>query len=98
MECSGCISIRNVSDLYENFELLAQKNIFLRKIYGYSTIDTDDAVFFIGGKDPESRDIIAQFKDWKWSKLSYLKQPRHYHASIKMKNQIVIFGGETDGK
>ena len=58
----------------------------------YSTVHTTDAVFIIGGF--ETQDIIAEFKDDQWRRMSDLRKERWLHGSITLEGQTMIVGGK----
>ena len=63
------------------------------RIYGYSTVSTNDAAFIIGGADAVSFDTIAEYRDSQWRKLGSLSKTRCYHGSITIDKQTMILGG-----
>ena len=66
-------------------------------IYDYSTVDTRNEVFFIGGISSSgsggSADVVAKFKADQWSRLPNLQQKRHNHGSIRIGREIINVGG-----
>ena len=70
--------------------------IYLRGIYHYSTTNTDDAVFIIGGH--HTGNIVAEFRDWTWRQVATLKQGRSHHASITLGTKTIIIGGTYSAK
>ena len=62
----------------------------------YSTIDTPEAVFVIGGA--EQNDNVAQFKEFQWHQLTNLRRGRENHGSIRIESHIMIIGGSLDEK
>ena len=67
-------------------------NIHLRMYY-YSTTQTADAAYIIGGS--YSMNVIAEFKNNKWRRLDDLNKGRYYHGSITFGNQTMIIGGTS---
>ena len=63
-------------------------------IYHYSTTNTPDAVFIIGGA--VTGQIVAEFRDYQWKHIADLRQPRSRHSSIALGSQTIIIGGEHD--
>jgi len=66
------------------------KTIF-RGISAYSTTQTSDAVYIIGGF--YTKDIVAEFKNDQWRQLADLNQGRFSHGSITIGGQTMIIGG-----
>ena len=62
-----------------------------RKISSYTTAQTSDAVYVIGGYG--TYDIVAEFKMNKWRRLDNLNQGRFEHCSITIEGQTMIAGG-----
>ena len=66
------------------------------RIYYYAVTSTPSSVIYFGGYndyDGESFDKVAEYKNLKWNLLGNLASPRDGHRSIKMNNQIYLFGG-----
>ena len=63
----------------------------LRGIFYYSTAQTPDAAYIIGGSF--TRDIIARFKDNQWRRLDDLNKGRYGQSSITIGRQTMIIGG-----
>ena len=59
----------------------------------YSTTQTSDAVYIIGGL--YTRDIVAEFKNEQWRRLANLNQGRSHHGSITFGGQTMIIGGRS---
>ena len=62
-----------------------------RGISFYSTTQTLDTVYIIGGR--YTQDIVAEFKNDQWRRLADLNQGRHAHGSITIGGQTMIIGG-----
>ena len=62
----------------------------------YSTTQTLDAVYIIGGWS--TRNIIAEFKNDQWRRLADLNQRRAGHRSITIGGETMIIGGEYYGQ
>ena len=67
---------------------------FSNGIYTYSTANTLDAVYIIGGA--HTQDIVAEFKNNQWHRLANLNQGRYLHGSITIGGQTMIIGGTDD--
>ena len=63
----------------------------LREISFYSTAQTLDAVYIIGGW--YTRNIVAEFKNDQWRRLADLNQGRSHHGSITIGGETMIIGG-----
>ena len=63
----------------------------LRGISRYSTTQTLDAVYIIGGA--YTKDIVAEFKNDQWRRLANLNQGRYGHGSITIGGETMIIGG-----
>ena len=57
----------------------------------YSTTQTSDAVYISGGR--YTRDIVAEFNNDRWRRLTNLNQGRHSHGSITIGGETMIIGG-----
>ena len=68
----------------------------LSRIRFYSTIHTTDAVYTFGGDPVEVSNMVAEYKNDQWRRLPDLKNGRWFHASIKMGQAILIFGGQLN--
>jgi len=67
-----------------------------RTFFGYSTAETDEAAYIIGGYDSYTYSpIIAEFKNDRWRNLGDLTQGRYYHGSISIGQKTMIVGGYT---
>ena len=64
-------------------------------MYAYSVISTPISVLYFGGyqNDGGENDMVAEYKNLKWSELGRLTRRRYAHRSIKMNSKIYIFGG-----
>ena len=67
-----------------------------RGIYYYSTTQTLDAVYIIGGL--HTKNIVAEFKNDQWRRLADLNQGRSGHGSITIGDQTMIIGGAYTGQ
>ena len=65
-----------------------------RAISHYSTTQTLDAVYIIGGA--YTKDIVAEFKNDQWCRLADLNQGRHSHGSISVGGETMIIGGDSN--
>ena len=75
------------------------KNFYFRGISSYSTTQTLDSVYIIGGYVTQNTGIVAEFNDNQWRQLDNLNQPRAEHGSITVGDQTMIIGGfYTDGE
>ena len=63
-----------------------------RFIAFYSTVETLDTAYVIGGQGIIS-DIVAQYHDDKWQRLENLNRARYGHGSILVEDQALIIGG-----
>ena len=69
----------------------------LRQNSHYSVSSTNQAAFFIGGKDGNSRlSIIAKYENDNWSLYGNLKRSRSSHGSITYGTTTIVIGGFTD--
>ena len=74
-----------------------------RGISHYSTTQTLDALYIIGGFNARrekfgkdilfQKNIVAEFKNYQWRRLANLNQGRHGHGSIAIGDQTIIIGG-----
>jgi len=62
----------------------------------YSTTQTLDAVYIIGGV--YTKNIVAQFKNYQWRRLADLNVGRFSHGSIIIGGQTMIIGGVSWGQ
>ena len=63
----------------------------LSDISKYSTANTLDAAYIIGGTSTEN--LVAEFRDDKWAGFDYLTTMRYAHGSITVGTQTMIVGG-----
>ena len=65
------------------------------RFYAYSVISTPISVLYFGGyhNTDGANDMVAEYKNLKWSELGRLASARYAHRSIKMDSKIYIFGG-----
>ena len=76
---------------------LITMKIHLSSINRYSTAHTYDASYIIGGSYADN--IIAQYKDDQWKRLTDLNRGRYGHGSISIGSETMIIGGITwDGR
>ena len=66
-----------------------------RGISYYSTTQTSDAVYIIGGWF--TKGYVAEFKNDQWRRLGNLNQGRYGHGSITIGGQAMIIGGYFNG-
>ena len=81
---------------YQNFAILKISTDFnsltiFRGISHYSTTQTLDAVYIIGGAF--TKDIVAEFKNDQWRRLADLNQGRYGHGSITIGGETMIISG-----
>ena len=69
---------------------------YFRGISHYSTTQTFDAVYIIGGYWSATKDVVAEFKNDQWRRLANLNQKRHAHGSITFEGRTMIIGGYFD--
>ena len=60
-------------------------------IFSYSTANTPDAAYIIGGY--YTQNLVAEFRNDQWAKLDDLKKGRYSHGSITVGTQTMIVGG-----
>lgn len=60
----------------------------------YSTAQISDAAYVIGGWYTEN--VVAEFKNGEWRKLSNLNQGRSRHGSITIGSKTMVIGGADD--
>ena len=78
--------------------VLLGSNMIFSRIYGYSTVSTDDAAFIIGGYDRNKYDNIVEYRNNEWRKLGSLGKGRSYHGAITIGQETLIIGGySSDG-
>ena len=73
-----------------------QSQTNFREISHYSTSQTLDAVYVIGGW--ATMNIVAEFKNDRWRRLADLNQGRRVHGSITIEGQAMIIGGAYTGQ
>ena len=93
---SKICSIRN-----QNFAMKISTDFnFLLNFRGisyYSTTQTSDAVYIIGGY--YTNDIVAEFKNDQWRRLADLNQGRREgHGSITIEGETMIIGGFSNSQ
>ena len=71
---------------------------FASSICFYSTTQTSEAVYIIGGcgKGGYGMEIVAEFKNDRWSRLRNLNQQRFDHGSISIGDYTLIVGGSSN--
>ena len=67
-----------------------------RGISFYSTTQTLDAVYIIGGY--YTKYIVAEFKNDQWRRLANLNRGRSHHGSITIGGQTMTIGGYFDNQ
>ena len=75
-----------------NYRKNAFPNIHFSYIAYYSTTQTADAAYIIGGGNTM---LIAEFKNDQWNQLDDLNTGRYNHGSITIGSQTMIIGGYT---
>ena len=73
------------------FNFLKTFIIHFSYIAYYSTTQTADAAYIIGGGN--TKNVIAEFKNDQWTQLDDLNTGRYYHGSITIGTQTMIIGG-----
>ena len=63
------------------------------RISHYSTANTPDAAYVIGGI--VTPNLVAEFRDDQWAQLDDLNKGRRSHGSITVGTQTMIVGGWT---
>ena len=63
----------------------------LRYVAFYSTAETADSAYVIGGQN--TLNIVAEFNNDKWNRLPDLKKGRYGHGSIMVEDRILVIGG-----
>ena len=66
-----------------------------RGIASYSTAQTSNAVYIIGGF--WTRNIVAKYMDNEWLQKATLNQGRAQHGTITFEGQTMIIGGLVNG-
>ena len=61
------------------------------RISQYSTANTPDAAYIIGGYF--TRNLVAEFRNDQWTQLDNLNSGRRNHGSITVGTQTMIVGG-----
>ena len=61
------------------------------RISYYSTANSPDAAYIIGGT--YTQNLVAEFRDDKWTQLDNLNKGRSAHASITVGTRTMIVGG-----
>ena len=62
-----------------------------RRISRFSTANSPDAAYIIGG-DP-NQNLVAEFRNDQWAQLDDLNKGRYAHGSITVGTQTMIVGG-----
>ena len=65
--------------------------MFFSSIWGYSTANTPDAAYIIGGT--KTPNLVAEFRNDQWAQLGTLNKGRSDHGSITVGTQTMIVGG-----
>ena len=65
--------------------------IYFSYIAEYSTTQTADAAYIIGGS--HTMNVIAEFKNDQWHQLDDMNIRRYLHSSISIGGQTMIIGG-----
>ena len=90
-----CLVIHPVSDLSENIVKLILTIHVARYIAFYSTTESADTAYIIGGQQMYSN-IVAQYNDDNaspWQRLPNLNRGRHGHGSISAGDKTLVIGG-----
>ena len=66
------------------------------KIYQYSTAQSPDSAYIIGGSSTQY--IIAKYKNGEWSRLPDLKKQRFLHGSVTVGIETVVIGGYSSSE
>ena len=66
------------------------------KIYQYSTAQSPDSAYIIGGSSTQY--IIAEYKNEEWRRLPDLKKQRFLHGSITVGIETVVIGGYSSSE
>ena len=61
------------------------------RISSYSTVNSPDAAYIIGGS--YTLNVVAEFRNDQWTQLDDLHKGRHSHGSITIGAQTMIVGG-----
>ena len=61
------------------------------RISYYSTANSPDSAYIIGGGYTEN--LVAEFRDDKWTQLDDLNKGRYLHGSITIGTRTMIVGG-----
>ena len=94
-----CLQTKNaVKKMHESKKIITCPESIPRFIAFYSTVETSDTAFVIGGQDLSVQNIVAQyyndgdFND-KWRRLPDLYRGRYGHGSIMVGGQTLVIGG-----
>ena len=71
--------------------LLHKLIILLSHLAGYSTANTPEAAYIIGGF--VTKNLVAEFRDDQWALLDDLSKSRYRQGSITVGSQTMIVGG-----
>ena len=74
-------------------EIVFLKIIRFSYIAYYSTTQTADAAYIIGGSN--TYNVVAEYRNDQWSQLDDLNTGRYAHGSITIGSQTMIIGGMT---
>ena len=66
------------------------------RISQYSTANTPDAAYIIGGY--YTQNLVAEFRNDQWTQLDDLNKGRFGHGSITVGTQTMIVGGYISGE
>ena len=92
LQGNACFSFSNREYHQDQKKTFSNFPIF-SKIWGYSSTNTIDAVYIIGGYSTSN--VVAQFKENQWHQLPNLQQGRQGHGSITIGSQTIIVGGSS---
>ena len=82
--------------IFETYKLFTLVPNF-RAITSYSTAHTADAVYTFGGwsMSAETARIVAEYKGDQWRRLPDLKIGRWFQVSMRIGQEVLIFGGRA---
>ena len=69
---------------------MISKTLF-RYIAFYSTAETADSAYVIGGQN--TLDVVAQYNNDQWTRLPDLRKGRYGHGSIMVGDRLLVIGG-----
>ena len=78
---------------FKNLSKLLRSHNNLRTIAFYSTVQTSDSAYFIGGQHISVRNIVAKYYNDKWDSSFNLARGRYGHGSILVGDKTLVIGG-----